>query len=266
MRPSPRCSRRCAAWAPRCCSRRSTTAAGFYAFIPTQIPRRRGARMDRGHRRLLRFYRGDDTAARARGAVRVFAARAERADAARPADLRAVQPAPRVRCSALRGSSSSPQPSRCGWVSFDSNPIHLRDPRSESVETLLELAASGDAQLLNLEAVAPDHATATEWASRLRGRPEIRNVITVDSLVPKDQDEKIAVLDDLKLVMGPVRAAPEGARGPRRLASSLDALEKASAERRDAAPLHAAVAGLRLRSRRRRPRTRNGDWPRSIAR
>ncbi len=122
----------------------------------------------------------------------------------------------------------------------------MRDPRSESVKTLLELAASGDAQLLNLEAVAPDHATAVEWASRLRALPAIRNVITVDSLVPKDQDEKIAVLDDLKLVMGPSFARLEKApEDPERLAASLAALEKASAERRDAAPLHAAAASLR---------------------
>ena len=143
------------------------------------------------------------------------------------------------------------------WVSFDSNPIHLRDPRSESVATLLELAASGDAQLLNLEAVAPDHATATEWASRLRGRPEVRNVITVDSLVPKDQDEKIAVLDDLKLVMGPsfaqLRKAPEDAG---RLASSLDALERASAERRDTEP---RIQPWRACERRSRPRARGRD-------
>ena len=132
------------------------------------------------------------------------------------------------------------------WVSFDSNPIHLRDPKSESVSTLLELAASGDAQLLNLEAVAPDHATATEWAARLRGLPPVRNVITIDSLVPKDQDEKIAVLDDLKLVMGPsfakLKRAPAD---PERLAASLAALEKASADRPAAASLHAAVAKLR---------------------
>ena len=132
------------------------------------------------------------------------------------------------------------------WVSFDSNPIHLRDPRSESVKTLLELAASGDAQLLNLEAVAPDHATATEWASRLRGRPEIRNVITVDSLVPKDQDDKIAVLDDLKLADGPVvRAAREGSRGRRARRVVARCPRKASAERRDADSLHTAAAGLR---------------------
>jgi hypothetical protein len=132
------------------------------------------------------------------------------------------------------------------WVTFDSNPIHLRDPKSESVKTLLELAANGDAQLLNLEAVAPDHATATAWAAGLRGLPQVRNVITIDSLVPKDQDEKIAVLDDLKLVMGPSFAQLNRAPAdPERLAASLAALENASTQRPEAARLHAAVAKVR---------------------
>ncbi len=134
------------------------------------------------------------------------------------------------------------------WVTFDSNPIHLRDPNSESVKTLLELAASGDAQLLNLEAVAPDHATATRWAAGLRGLPQVRNVITIDSLVPKDQDEKIAALDDLKLAMGPSFAQLNRAPAdPDRLAASLAALENASGGRPEAATLHAAVTKLRAR-------------------
>jgi hopanoid biosynthesis associated RND transporter like protein HpnN len=131
------------------------------------------------------------------------------------------------------------------WVSFDSNPIHLRDPNSESVKTLLELAASGDAQLLNLEAVAPDHATATRWVAGLRGLPQVRNVITIDSLVPKDQDEKIAVLDDLKLVMGPSLQPNRVPADPARLTASLAALEKASADRPEASGLRAAAAKLR---------------------
>jgi hopanoid biosynthesis associated RND transporter like protein HpnN len=132
------------------------------------------------------------------------------------------------------------------WLTFDSNPIHLRDPNSESVTTLLELAANGEAQMLNLAAVAPDHDTALGWAARLRELPEVRNVITVESLVPKDQQEKVAVLEDLGLLMGPTfaeltRAPPD----PQRLAGSLATLETASAGRPEALGLHAAAASVR---------------------
>ena len=89
------------------------------------------------------------------------------------------------------------------WVTFDSNPIHLRDPKSESVTTLLELAAAGDAPLLNLVAVAPDRATALDWSAKLAQLPVVRNVITADSLVPGEQDEKVALLEDAALLLGP---------------------------------------------------------------
>ena len=87
-------------------------------------------------------------------------------------------------------------------VTFDSNPIHLRDPQSESVATLLELAAAGEAPLLDLAAVAPDRATALGWAERLRQLPEVRRVRTTDTLVPAEQDEKLVLLEDLALLMG----------------------------------------------------------------
>jgi hopanoid biosynthesis associated RND transporter like protein HpnN len=222
-----------------------TTAAGFYAFIPTQF---RGV-AELGWIAGTGVFFGFLAATTLLPALVAQFASSLRVQSARTLlDPRIFVPFNRYPRAVLGVTAVVIVASAVAlrWVSFDSNPIHLRDPRSESVETLLELAASGDAQLLNLEAVAPDHATATEWASRLRGRPEIRNVITIDSLVPKDQDEKIAVLDDLQLAMGPsfaqLQQAPEDAE---RLASSLSALEKASAGRRETEPLHAAVAGLR---------------------
>ncbi len=131
-------------------------------------------------------------------------------------------------------------------LEFDSNPIHLRDPNSESVTTLLELAANGEAQMLNLAAVAPDHETALGWAAQLRTSPEVRNVITVAALVPAQQEDKVALLEDLELIMGPgfaelARAPPDSPR----LAGALAALESASAGRREAQALHAAVAAER---------------------
>ena len=128
-------------------------------------------------------------------------------------------------------------------VTFDSNPIHLRDPDSESVSTLLELAAAGDAPLLNLVAVAPDAATARGWAAELRERPEVRAVTTADALVPPEQDEKLALLDDLALLMGgdfgKLERTPAD---PAAMARSLAALEAASADVPAARALHDAVA------------------------
>ena len=130
-------------------------------------------------------------------------------------------------------------------ATFDSNPIHLRDPDSESVSTLLELAAAGEAPLLNLVAVAPDNATARGWAAALRGQPEVRAVTTADSLVPAEQDEKLVLLEDLALLMGSDFGELERtAADPAAVAAALAALEEASADDPGARALHAAAAGL----------------------
>ena len=133
-------------------------------------------------------------------------------------------------------------------VTFDSNPIHLRDPHTEGVTTLLELADAGDAPLLNLVAVAPSDGVAQDWAARLRKMPEVRNVVTIDELVPRDQDEKLALLGDLRLLLGPkfatLNAVPPD---PAALDESLAKLEAAAAGSASAAQLEAAAAALRKR-------------------
>ncbi len=105
-------------------------------------------------------------------------------------------------------------------VTFDSNPIHLRDPQSESVKAIEELAAVGEAPLFDLVAIAPDERVARDWAGALETLPEVREVVTVDSLVPADQEEKQYLLEDIDLLLGPnfanlnvVEPDPEALRG-----------------------------------------------------
>jgi hopanoid biosynthesis associated RND transporter like protein HpnN len=133
-------------------------------------------------------------------------------------------------------------------VTFDSNPIHLRDPNSESVTTLLELAAVGEAPLLNLVAVMPNHAEALAAAGALRELPEVRTVVTTAELVPNDQEPKLALLADLDLLLGPGFAALTRADyDATALRRALDDLAGAAASVPAAAELQAAVIALRTR-------------------
>jgi hopanoid biosynthesis associated RND transporter like protein HpnN len=87
-------------------------------------------------------------------------------------------------------------------VSFDSNPIHLRDPTSESIVAIEELAAASEAPLLNVIALAEDRATAERWQESLSAVPLVREVRTIDTLVPAEQADKQFVLEDIGLVLG----------------------------------------------------------------
>lgn len=87
-------------------------------------------------------------------------------------------------------------------VEFDSNPIHLRNPESESIVLLDELADSSEAPLFSMVAIADDAADSARWADGLSDEPLVERVITTKALVPEDQDEKLLVLDDLRFVLG----------------------------------------------------------------
>jgi hopanoid biosynthesis associated RND transporter like protein HpnN len=87
-------------------------------------------------------------------------------------------------------------------LEFDGNPIRLRDPDSESIRTLEDLAADSSAPLFNLAILVPDAAAAQAAAARVAPLASVERILTVDSLVPTDQEDKLLVLEDLDLVLG----------------------------------------------------------------
>jgi hopanoid biosynthesis associated RND transporter like protein HpnN len=101
-------------------------------------------------------------------------------------------------------------------VRFDSNPLNLRASGSESVTTYRELLEDPDRSPLTLAWVAPDLDAARSAAAQVRALPSVARALTIESLVPRDQEDKLAVIDDLRLLMGPTfaaGAASDAARG-----------------------------------------------------
>ena len=110
-------------------------------------------------------------------------------------------------------------------IEFDRNPVNLRDPDSESVRTLRELASAGDAVPLNVVVLAPDEATVSEWVAALSELDEVGSVATPASLVPMDQDMKIRLIEDIGLLLGPGFAEFNVAESrPAELLAALDRL------------------------------------------
>ena len=97
-------------------------------------------------------------------------------------------------------------------LSFDFNPLHLKDPNVESMATMLDMMRDPLRTPYESELLAPDIKTATELAAKLQQLPEVYAVITAQSLVPQDQKDKLAILADLNDLMAlslePVSVAP----------------------------------------------------------
>ncbi|WP_198119614.1 MMPL family transporter [Massilia rhizosphaerae] len=167
-------------------------------------------------------------------------------------------------------------------LEFDFDPLHLKNPGSESMATLASLARGTDIGLDNVQVLAPSLAQAAALAARLERLPDVAHALTAASLVPDHQPEKLAAIGAAAARLLPLLdrppAAPAadpqrvaalrtaalslhdaaldhpgpGAADAARLARALAALARAGPGVRDradhalAGPLRLALDGLRL--------------------
>jgi hopanoid biosynthesis associated RND transporter like protein HpnN len=86
---------------------------------------------------------------------------------------------------------------------FDGNPLNVRDPTAESVKAFQDLLGDGRGTPWNMSVVVDDRGEAQALIDRLRELPAVRSAITVEDFVPKEQDEKLAILNDLTFFLPP---------------------------------------------------------------
>jgi hopanoid biosynthesis associated RND transporter like protein HpnN len=88
-------------------------------------------------------------------------------------------------------------------IHFDTNPIRVRDPSTDSVQVFNEILEDGNAYPWNLNVVADNLESARETASRLEALPEVRFALTLSDFVPADQETKLDILDEAALMLLP---------------------------------------------------------------
>jgi hopanoid biosynthesis associated RND transporter like protein HpnN len=87
------------------------------------------------------------------------------------------------------------------FLHFDFNPLHLKDPRSESMQTLASLSDAPDTGV-NDVSVLTDEAHADAIVKRLEALPEVGRVVTPATFIPSDQPEKLAAIASVKSALG----------------------------------------------------------------
>ncbi|MBC7946014.1 MAG: MMPL family transporter [Burkholderiales bacterium] len=90
---------------------------------------------------------------------------------------------------------------------FDFNPINLKDETTESVATFRDLLADPDTTPYSIDIVTDNLAQAQQLAARLSELPEVDKALTLASFVPKKQNDKLAIIADLSLVLQPLVTA-----------------------------------------------------------
>ncbi len=88
-------------------------------------------------------------------------------------------------------------------VGFDFDPLNLKNPKSESVSTALDLMKEPTTSPYTAEILAPSLSEAEALAERLGALPEVAQVVTAASFIPEDQNKKLAIIEDVALLLGP---------------------------------------------------------------
>jgi uncharacterized protein len=118
---------------------------------------------------------------------------------------------------------------------FNFNPLDLRSKDTESVATLLDLMADPDTSPNTLDILESNAARASALAEHLHQLPEVAHVVTLQSFVPKDQDEKLAIIDDASFFLRNTLNPDQIEQKPTP-ADTLAAIETTAGDLRGAAP------------------------------
>jgi hopanoid biosynthesis associated RND transporter like protein HpnN len=120
------------------------------------------------------------------------------------------------------------------YLQFDFNPMNLRSPKVESVATFLDLRSDPNAGANAIDVLTPNLEDARQTADRLRKVPEVNGVMTLDTFVPSDQEQKLTYIRALAKALepafkAPARPAPSDEDNVAALNRGVDALKKAAA-------------------------------------
>jgi hopanoid biosynthesis associated RND transporter like protein HpnN len=93
-------------------------------------------------------------------------------------------------------------------ATFDSNIIRMRNPETESVQAFDDLMDLTTTSPWYANSLARDLDSAKKIAERMRELSTVEQAITIASYVPADQEEKLAILEDVAFLLDAPPASP----------------------------------------------------------
>jgi hopanoid biosynthesis associated RND transporter like protein HpnN len=93
-------------------------------------------------------------------------------------------------------------------LAFDANPLDTQNPNTEAMRTLRDLMNSPLTNPFSIDILTPKVADAAALAEKLRKLPTAAQVITLESFVPDDQQQKLALIADANSILAPTLLAP----------------------------------------------------------
>jgi len=88
-------------------------------------------------------------------------------------------------------------------IRFDYNLLNMQDPKGEAVKTFRELLASPEHSPWYAVVLADDRKEIQPLKEKLTQLPEVSKVVSILDFVPQDQETKLAIIEEMSLIMGP---------------------------------------------------------------
>ena len=116
------------------------------------------------------------------------------------------------------------------FLPFDFNPLHVRDPKAPSVAAFLDLRRDVQTGANAIEVIAPDRPGAEALARRLSSLPQVARTMTIGSLIPADQEQKLKLIQTAAAAIEPsinpstIAAPPTGTEDVEALLSTANGL------------------------------------------
>ncbi len=89
------------------------------------------------------------------------------------------------------------------YITFDSNPVDMRNPKSPSVIAFKNLLKSTTDSPYALNALCKNIEETHSLVQKLKQLPTVSNTVTLTDLVPSDQEDKLFTIEDLNMILGP---------------------------------------------------------------
>jgi hopanoid biosynthesis associated RND transporter like protein HpnN len=121
-------------------------------------------------------------------------------------------------------------------LKFDSDPLHTKNPDTEAMRTLAQLAANPLTDPYTIDILAQDRDSAAAITKKVSALPLVAQVLSLDSFVPVDQPAKLAAIADAASLLAPT-LAPRSPPAPVTPADLRLAAISASAQLAKAVPL-----------------------------
>ncbi len=97
-------------------------------------------------------------------------------------------------------------------VRFDRDPVNLRERESESVATYRDLSMDGGRSTVSLSVVVENDQQAQSLKTRLKALPLVHSSESLTDFVPENQEEKLFLIEELELTVGPLDGVASSAK------------------------------------------------------